>query len=174
MLSELSLSDMEMPGQYLAGNEVTPDNLVMLEYIGSNVAIARRHSTSYRRLQLYGSDGNVRYMLVQTGQNWAQGTTDERIIQLMRLLNKLLATQPQARSRLLAWHTPMIIPVWPQASAASALAHGWGRDRLPVWRLTSKPPGLAPGSHIVQGPKAHIEGPRSWSCAPAFGHRQVM
>lgn len=51
---------------------------------------------------------------VQTGQNWAQATTDERTVQLMRLLNKLLATHPQSRSRVLAYHTPTILPVWPQ------------------------------------------------------------
>eukprot|EP00798_Chlamydomonas_sp_ICE-L_P011531 gene11531-34243_t len=82
--------------------------------IGSNVGVVRRHSTSYRRLMLYGSDGRVRYMLVQTGQNWAQGTTDERIIQLQRSLNRLLDAHPQSRSRNLQWYTPLIIPVWPQ------------------------------------------------------------
>ena len=52
--------------------QVSADSVVLLESFGSNVAIVRRHSASYRRLVLYGSDGHARHMLVQTGQNWAQ------------------------------------------------------------------------------------------------------
>ena len=43
-----------------------------------------------------------------------QGTTDERVVQLMRLLNKLLEAHPPCRSKGLAWHTPLVVPVWPQ------------------------------------------------------------
>lgn len=109
-----SVEPVEMPGQYLAGNEVSADSVVVLEAFGANVTIVRRHSSSYRRLVLHGSDGHARHMLVQTGQNWAQGTTDERVVQLMRLLNRLMEAHPQARSRLMAFHTPLVVPVWPQ------------------------------------------------------------
>ncbi|GIL45633.1 hypothetical protein Vafri_2841, partial [Volvox africanus] len=114
ILVELSLAEVEMPGQYLGGNEVAPEGIVYLECFGSAVAVVRRHCTSYRRLVLVGSDGRGRHMLVQTGQNNAQGTTDERIIQLLRLSNRLLDAHPQSRQRALAWHTPVIVPVWVQ------------------------------------------------------------
>ena len=57
---------------HLVTPQVSADSVVLLESFGSNVAIVRRHSASYRRLVLYGSDGHARHMLVQTGQNWAQ------------------------------------------------------------------------------------------------------
>ncbi len=66
---EQDLRDVEMPGQWLNGEEAQPDHAVMLERIGADVAIVRRHSSSYRRLQFIGSDGKVRYFLVQTGQH---------------------------------------------------------------------------------------------------------
>lgn len=114
VLQEMQLTDVEMPGQYLAGHEITADNTVYLEHISSNVAIVRRHSTSFRRLAFVGSDGRTRHMLVQTGQNSSQGMADERMMQLLRLLNKLLDKHPESRRRLLNWHTPVIVPVWPQ------------------------------------------------------------
>ena len=53
-------------------SQVSADSVVLLESFGSNVTIVRRHSSSHRRLVLYGSDGHARHMLVQTGQTWAQ------------------------------------------------------------------------------------------------------
>lgn len=113
-LADLTLWEVEMPGQYLAGNEVIPDAVVMLEAFGANVAVVRRHCTSFRRLALIGSDGRTRHMLVQTGQNLAQALTDERIVQLTRLLNRLMDAHPHARARNLSFHTPAIVPVWVQ------------------------------------------------------------
>lgn len=60
-----------MPGQYLSGEEVTVESTVFLERIHSNVAIVRRHGTSYRRLAFDGSDGHTRYFIVQTGQHFS-------------------------------------------------------------------------------------------------------
>ncbi len=110
----MNLNDIEMPGQYLAGHEVTPDSIVYLQHISSNVHIVRRHATSFRRLAFIGSDGRTRHMLVQTGQNSSQGMADDRMMQLLRGLNKLLDAHPESRRRCLSWHTPISVPVWPQ------------------------------------------------------------
>lgn len=61
-------------------------------------------------------------MLLQTGQNSTQGAADERMMQLLRLLNRLLERSPESRRRLLAWHTPIIVPVWPQVGFNSVFA----------------------------------------------------
>ena len=103
-----------MPGQYLTGTEVTAESIVHLEFISANIGIIRRQSNSFRRLAFHGNDGRVRHMLVQTGQNWAQGMADERMMQLLRLFNRQLERHPRARQRLLSWHTPVIMPVFPQ------------------------------------------------------------
>jgi hypothetical protein len=36
------------------------------------------------------------------------------MMQLMRNMNRLLDKHPQSRRRHLAWHTPIIVPVYPQ------------------------------------------------------------
>ena len=51
--------------------QVTTDNSVYIERIHSNVAIVRRHGTSFRRLGFTGSDGHMRYFIVQTGQQFS-------------------------------------------------------------------------------------------------------
>ena len=60
-----------MPGQHLRGTEVTPEATIYVERVGADIAIVRRHGTSARRLAFHGSDGRVRYFLVQTGQQWS-------------------------------------------------------------------------------------------------------
>lgn len=66
-VQDVQLGDVELPGQYLAGHEITPDSCVYLEAISSNVAIVRRSSSSFRQLSLICSDGKTRHMLVQVG-----------------------------------------------------------------------------------------------------------
>ena len=38
------------------------------------------------------------------------------MMQLLRQMNRLLDRFPEARRRCLAFHTPIIVPVWPQVS----------------------------------------------------------
>lgn len=49
------------------------------------------------------------------------GAADERMMQLLRNMNRLLDKHPQSRRRHLAWHTPIIVPVYPQVRAPSPL-----------------------------------------------------
>lgn len=44
----------------------------------------------------------------------AAGASDERMMQLLRLLNRLLDKHPESRRRHLSFHTPAIVPVWMQ------------------------------------------------------------
>lgn len=41
-------------------------------------------------------------------------SSDEHMMQLMRLMNRLLDKNPQCRSRSLGWFAPVIVPVWNQ------------------------------------------------------------
>jgi hypothetical protein len=44
------------------------------------------------------------------------------MMQLMRSMNRLLDKQPQARRRHLSWHTPVIVPVYPQVPSLAPLS----------------------------------------------------
>ncbi|KAL0051806.1 hypothetical protein WJX82_002492 [Trebouxia sp. C0006] len=116
VLHEQSLVDIEMPGQYMNGDEPSPDGIVFLEGISSNVHVVRRHCSSYRRLGFIGTDGRTRHFIVQTGQHWhgSTGSAEERMMQLLRLINGLLEKHPESRSRKLAAHAPIIVPVYSQ------------------------------------------------------------
>ena len=41
---------------------------------------------------------------------------DEKQVQLLGMMNRLLDRHPKARQRCLAWSTPVVIPLWPNVS----------------------------------------------------------
>ena len=61
------------------------------------------------------------------------GSGDERMMQLLRNMNRLLEQHPQSRRRHLAWHTPIIVPVYPQVCLCPAGSNvALCRCRLPL------------------------------------------
>lgn len=65
-LIEMSLEEMEMPGQHLPAPDA-PD-MVYVDRLSSNIQVVRRNSNSCRRIALHGSDGSLRTFLVQSSQ----------------------------------------------------------------------------------------------------------
>jgi transformation/transcription domain-associated protein len=112
-LREFHVVDVEVPGQYFADQEIAPDHTIKLDRIGADLPIVRRHGSSFRRLTIVGSDGSQRHFLVQTSLT-PSARSDERMVQLFRVLNRLFDKHKESRRRHLAFHTPIIIPVWPQ------------------------------------------------------------
>jgi transformation/transcription domain-associated protein len=105
-----------MPGQHLGHADSHPESNVRLAYIAPDVQIVRRHGTCHRRLTLVGYDGKEQHFLVQT--SLTPNRADERVVQLMRHLNRLLEKHKQSRRRHLLFHTPVVVPVWPQVRCA--------------------------------------------------------
>jgi transformation/transcription domain-associated protein len=62
---------------------------------------------------MIGSDGLVKQFLVQTSLTLS-ARSDERMVQLFRVLNRLLDKHKESRRRHLSFHAPIICPVWPQ------------------------------------------------------------
>ncbi|MCL7050221.1 hypothetical protein MKW94_020144 [Papaver nudicaule] len=113
VLSEFHVVDVEVPGQYFTDQEVAPDHTVKLDRVGADIPIFRRHGSSFRRLTLIGSDGSQRHFIVQTSLT-PNARSDERILQLFRLMNRMFDKHKESRRRHLSIHTPIIIPVWSQ------------------------------------------------------------
>ncbi|KAG6397579.1 hypothetical protein SASPL_143748 [Salvia splendens] len=118
VLRDFYVVDVEVPGQYFAdqiGNEkeVAPDHTVKLDRVGPDIPIVRRHGSSFRRLTLIGSDGSQRHFIVQTSLT-PNARSDERILQLFRLMNRMFDKHKESRRRHICIHTPIIIPVWSQ------------------------------------------------------------
>ncbi|ONM60151.1 Phosphatidylinositol 3- and 4-kinase family protein with FAT domain [Zea mays] len=112
-LRDFHVVDIELPGQYFTDQEIAPDHTVKLDRVGPDIPIVRRHGSSFRRLTLIGSDGSQRHFIVQTSLT-PNARSDERMLQLFRVLNKMFDKHKESRRRHLAIHTPIIIPVWSQ------------------------------------------------------------
>lgn len=84
-----------------------------LDRVGPDVPIVRRHGSSFRRLTLIGSDGSQRHFIVQTSLT-PNARSDERILQLFRVMNQMFDKHKESRRRHICIHTPVIIPVWSQ------------------------------------------------------------
>ncbi|XP_020600148.1 LOW QUALITY PROTEIN: transformation/transcription domain-associated protein-like [Phalaenopsis equestris] len=113
VLRDFHVVEVEVPGQYFTDQEVPPDHTIKLERIGADIPIVRRHGSSFRRLTLMGSDGSQRHFIVQTSLT-PNARSDERILQLFRVLNRMFDKNKESRRRHLMIHTPIIIPVWSQ------------------------------------------------------------
>ncbi|CAN8229179.1 unnamed protein product [Cochlearia groenlandica] len=113
VLREFNIVDVEIPGQYFAEQEVAPDHTVKLDRVGADVQIVRRHGSSFRRLTLIGSDGSQKHFIVQTSLT-PNARSDERILQLFRVMNQMFDKHKESRRRHIGIHTPIIIPVWSQ------------------------------------------------------------
>ncbi|XP_068646622.1 uncharacterized protein [Aristolochia californica] len=113
VLRDFHAVDVEVPGQYFIDQEVPPDHTLKLDRIGADIPIVRRHGSSYRRITLIGSDGSQRHFIVQTSLT-PNARSDERILQLFRVMNRIFDKHKESRRRNLSIHTPIIIPVWSQ------------------------------------------------------------
>lgn len=113
VLRDFHVVDVEVPGQYFTDQEIAPDHTVKLDRVGADIPIVRRHGSSFRRLTLIGSDGSQRHFIVQTSLT-PNARSDERILQLFRVMNRMFDKHKESRRRHLCIHTPIIIPVWSQ------------------------------------------------------------
>ncbi|OIV92684.1 hypothetical protein TanjilG_18035 [Lupinus angustifolius] len=113
VLRDFHVIDVEVPGQYFTDQEVAPDHTVKLDRVAADIPIVRRHGSSFRRLTLIGSDGSQRHFIVQTSLT-PNARSDERILQLFRVMNQMFEKHKESRRRHIGIHTPIIIPVWSQ------------------------------------------------------------
>ncbi|KAK8653078.1 hypothetical protein V6N13_127093 [Hibiscus sabdariffa] len=113
VLRDFHMVDVEIPGQYFSDQEIAPDHTVKLDRVGADIPIVRRHGSSFRRLTLIGSDGSQRHFIVQTSLT-PNARSDERILQLFRVMNQMFDKHKESRRRHICIHTPIIIPVWSQ------------------------------------------------------------
>ncbi|CAN0918697.1 Transcription-associated protein 1 [Linum grandiflorum] len=113
VLRDFHVVDVEVPGQYFSDQEVAPDHTIKLDRVGADIPIVRRHGSSFRRLTLIGSDGSQKHFIVQTSLT-PNARSDERMLQLFRVMNQMFDKHKESRRRHISIHTPIIIPVWSQ------------------------------------------------------------
>lgn len=111
-LVEMALEELEMPCQA----PPCPDgpDPVYIEKFGADVEVVRRGGASSRRISVIGNDGQTRSFVVQlASQHMTAPHIEERLGQLFRAANGVMAAHPESRRRGLAFVAPRSVTLFP-------------------------------------------------------------
>ncbi|KAI8368238.1 uncharacterized protein BYT42DRAFT_123486 [Radiomyces spectabilis] len=103
--------DVEIPGQYLQLTDNANDFLRIDRFL-PEVEVVRSYGNCWRRLKIRGHEGSIHPFVIQNPAA-RQFRREERLMQLFRILNNVLAKRKESRSRNLAFHLPAIVPLAP-------------------------------------------------------------
>ena len=103
--------EVEVPGQYLQHRDKNQD-FIRIERFLPNVDLVRTVGFSHRRLKIRGHDGSVHPFAVQHPAA-RHSRREERILQLFRIFNGILAKRKESRRRNLGFFLPLMIPLAP-------------------------------------------------------------
>lgn len=102
--------DIEVPGQFVHDREPDQMNHVIVQRFDPIVTVHHSHGFSNRRIGMMGDDGKPHYFFVQYQINHIT-RSDERMMQLYVLLNRLMRNYKETRKRHLVHHVPIVIPL---------------------------------------------------------------
>ncbi|CAN6608795.1 transcription-associated protein 1 [Trichomonascus vanleenenianus] len=103
--------DIEVPGQYF---ELRDNNthFVKIERFMPSVDVVRGSGTCYRRITLLGHDGSLHPFAVQYPAA-RHSRREERVTQLFKILNSVIARRKESKSRYLQFTLPVAVPLTP-------------------------------------------------------------
>jgi transformation/transcription domain-associated protein len=104
--------DVELPGQYLRLEDNNSD-FVKIARFSPTFELTRSNGMCTRRLSILSNKGSVHSFAVQL-PSARYCRREERIIQLLRLLNRVLERRKETRKRGLVFTTPAAVPLSPQ------------------------------------------------------------
>ncbi|OAL46795.1 hypothetical protein IQ07DRAFT_682920 [Pyrenochaeta sp. DS3sAY3a] len=107
----LKFDDVEVPGQYLQHRDKNSD-FVRIERFLPDVELVRGIGICHRRLKIRGHDGSIHPFAIQFPAA-RSSRREERILQLFRIFNGILAKRKESRRRNLQFHLPLMIPITP-------------------------------------------------------------
>ena len=103
--------EVEVPGQYLQHRDKNQD-FVRIERFLANVDLVRTVGFSHRRLKIRGHDGSIHPFAIQHPAA-RHSRREERILQLFRIFNGVLAKRKESRLRNLSFYLPLMVPLAP-------------------------------------------------------------
>jgi transformation/transcription domain-associated protein len=107
----VKFDDVEIPGQYLQHRDKNSD-FVRIERFLPDVELVRGIGICHRRLRIRGHDGSIHPFAIQFPAA-RSSRREERILQLFRIFNGILAKRKESRRRNLQFHLPLIVPINP-------------------------------------------------------------
>ncbi|XP_072179557.1 transformation/transcription domain-associated protein-like [Diadema setosum] len=105
-------ADVELPGEFL-----TPKHshyTIRIARFMPHVEITHKHNTAARRLYIRGSNGKIYPYLVVNDASMAESRREERVLQVLRMLNHYLAKRKETAKRQLQFTVPRVVAVSPQ------------------------------------------------------------
>ncbi|GAB1218167.1 hypothetical protein ATERTT37_007420 [Aspergillus terreus] len=107
----LKFDEVEVPGQYLLHKDKNQD-FVRIDRFLPDIDLVRGIGVCHRRLKIRGHDGSIHPFAVQHPAA-RHCRREERILQLFRIFNGILAKRKESRRRNLYFHLPLMIPLAP-------------------------------------------------------------
>ena len=101
----------EIPGQYLEHCDKNQD-FITIERFLPNIDLVRTVGFSHRRLKMRGNDGSIHPFAIQHPAP-RHTRREERILQLFRIFNGILAKRKESRRRNLNFFLPHMVPIAP-------------------------------------------------------------
>ncbi|XP_030041101.2 transcription-associated protein 1 isoform X2 [Manduca sexta] len=113
-LSNFSLktAEVELPGEFLLPKHTHYH--VRIARFMPRVEIVQKHNTSARRLYIRGHNGKIYPYLVVNDSGLGDARREERVLQLLRMLNHYLGKQKETSRRFLHFTVPRVVSVSPQ------------------------------------------------------------
>lgn len=105
-------ADIEIPGELLLPRH--SQYHIRIARFMPRVEIVQKHNTSARRLFIRGTNGKVYPYLVINDSGLVDARREERVLQLLRMLNHYLAKQKETARRFLHITVPRVVAISPQ------------------------------------------------------------
>lgn len=108
----LSTAEVELPGEFLLPKH--SHYYIRIARFMPRVDIVQKHNSAARRLYIRGHNGKVYPYLIVNDAYLSDSRGEERVLQLMRMLNTFLNKQKETSRRLLNFTVPRAVAVSPQ------------------------------------------------------------
>ncbi|XP_074658755.1 transformation/transcription domain-associated protein-like [Tubulanus polymorphus] len=105
-------AEVELPGEFLLPKH--GHFYVKIARFMPRVEIVHKHNTAARRLYIRGNNGKIYPYLVVNDACLTESRREERVLQLLRMLNHFLGKQKETCRRLLHFTVPRVVAVSPQ------------------------------------------------------------
>lgn len=105
-------AEVELPGELLLPG-VSNYHIRIARFM-PKVEVVQKHNTAARRLYIRGTNGKIYPYLVTNDSGLADARREERVLQLLKMLNQYLSKQKETSRRFLHITVPRVAPVSPQ------------------------------------------------------------
>jgi transformation/transcription domain-associated protein len=105
-------AEVELPGELLLPKH--SHYQVYIQRFMPRIEIVQKHNASARRLYIRGHNGKIYPYLVVNDSGLADARREERVLQLLRMMNHLLGKHKETSRRFLHFTVPRVVAVSPQ------------------------------------------------------------